>query len=76
MNGNGNKAVNVMQLVMDLEGKVRELQGEVKWHKHKYLEAMLREVIPFWYGAITGMVVNFAIWLVIKWWLIKEVVWK
>jgi hypothetical protein len=70
MNNQGNKAANAMQLIMELEGRVRGLIEERDQAIHKYWGALLgttgRSVV-FWWGYGIGLVSVFVVGLVVKW---------
>jgi hypothetical protein len=74
MNNQGNKAENVMQLIMDLEGRVRVITAERdemmegrNWAIHKYWLALTYKGAGFWWGYGVGTVSMFVVGLVIKW---------
>ena len=67
MNNQGDKGVNVMQLIMELEGKVRALTDERDTAVHKYWLALTYKGGGFWWGYGVALVSVLVVDLVIRW---------
>ena len=67
MNNQGNKAENAMQLIMDLEKRVRELADERDEAIHNYWLTMTYKGAGFWWGYGVGTVSMFVVGLIIRW---------
>ena len=67
MNNQGDKGVNVMQLIMELEGKVRALTDERDMAIRKYCGAITYNNPGFWWGYGIGTVSMFIAGSVVQW---------
>ena len=65
MDNQGNKAENVMQLIMDLEGKCRDLTDQRDRAVHKYWLSFVKRN-GFWWGYGFALVSVFVVGLLIK----------
>lgn len=66
MNNQGDRGANAMQLIMDLEGKVRRLTDERDEARHRYWLALTVKGTGFWWGYGVGVVVACIVGFVIK----------